>query len=80
MSHFIHVESVQVLENLRDSLNQFSGAAGLALGMAESAIGQTLQWLEERVHHWRSEQRCWGERLAEANAAWTYCLNSGYIR
>lgn len=73
-----HVESVQALENLRGELGRFSGTAGLALAMAESEIGQTLTWLEERLHHWRTEQRRWRERVTEANAALTYCLNSGY--
>jgi hypothetical protein len=73
-----HVESVQALENLRGELGRFSGAAGLALAMAESEIGQTLTWLEERLHHWRTEQRRWRERVAETIGALTYCQNSGY--
>ena len=73
-----HVESIQALENLRGELGRFSGTAGLALAMAESEIGQTLTWLDDRLHYWRTEQRRWREKLSEANGALTYCLNSGY--
>jgi len=78
MSQSANVRSVQALGELKGALSCFQGEAQDALQAAEQEIRRTLDWLQERLNHWRNEVSRRQEEVARAGAALTRCQASGY--
>lgn len=78
MSQSANVRSVQALGELKGALSCFQGEAQDALQAAEQEIQRTLDWLQERLNHWRNEVSRRQEEVARAGTALTRCQASGY--
>ncbi len=71
MAPTVEVRSVEALEDLRASLIRYADETQRILDATEREAQRTLEWLEERVRHWRNEaQRCREEERRAASAYW----------
>ena len=71
MSASANVRSIQSIDDLKASLTRFGGEAQEALSAADQEIRRTMDWLQERLNHWRNEmqRRQQAVRLAEVALA-----------
>src|SRR5947209_879916 len=68
MRQSARVESVGVLDALRDALARFGVAAQGALGAAASEVQRTLDWLEGQLKHWQAQVDRRREDVSRARA------------
>lgn len=78
MSEAAHVQAIETLRDMESALGRFAGEAREALTAAELEIRRTLEWLQERLHHWQREVERWRQEVQSARAALERCQRSGY--
>jgi len=77
MSPTVEVRSIDALEQLQASLIRYADQAEQTLAASERETRRILDWLEERVQHWRNQTQCCRDEERRASAALQRCLNSG---
>ncbi|MBL7065840.1 MAG: hypothetical protein ISS49_16815 [Anaerolineae bacterium] len=78
MSEAALVRDIETLRDMEGSQGRFAGEIREALNAAELEIRRTLDWLQERLHHWQREVERWRQEVQRARAALERCLRSGY--
>jgi len=73
-----NVRVIQTLDDLSGALARFAGETSQAMTATEREVGRTLEWLQERLHHWQREVERWHQEVQRARAALVRCQNSGY--
>lgn len=73
----VEVRSIDALEDLQTSLIRYADQAQATLEAAQRELQRTLDWLDERVRHWRNEVARCQEMERRAAAAYQRCMTSG---
>jgi tetratricopeptide (TPR) repeat protein len=72
-----NVRSIAALDDMKSALKRFQSEAQSVLRSTGQEIQRTLEWLQERLNHWRYELKRRQQALNEAQRALQACLRSG---
>ena len=66
MTSTLNINDTNVLRNFRNTLSNFSEKTQENAAFIQTELQQTLEWIDDRVQHWRSEVNLATERVEDA--------------